>query len=173
MKVWIHIDGAQEGPYELSELPFARMNALTPVWHEGMATWQPAAEVPLVAQAMAAALGAPQGAEPQQPDQQAEQPQARQAAWQPQQQAFRQSYAQQRQQPRKAPASYLAWSIVMTLLCCNPVGIVPIITGASTRSKFNNRDYEGARRMSETTAWWVMITIVTSLMLLPFAIFMR
>lgn len=55
----------------------------------------------------------------------------------------------------------------MTLLCCNPVGIVPIVTGFYTRQRWRNQNYEGARRLSHTTEWWIMITIVTCLMLAP------
>lgn len=174
MKIWIHINGVQEGPYELQDLPLDRMDALTPVWHEGLPAWQPASQVPLVANFMA---GAAQQQQQQFADQQQQQQQyaAQQQQWQQQQYAAQQQqqWQQQWQQPQeKAPASYLAWSIVMTVLCCNPIGIVPIITGASTRSRYNNRDFDGARRMSETTAWWVMITIVTSLMFMPLAILM-
>lgn len=159
MKIWIHLNGAQEGPFELYELPLDRMDALTPVWHEGMATWQPASQVPIVANYMAQAALSSQEPQPQAAQQYSPYPR--------QERAY--AYEQQPEEPQKAPASYLGWSIAMTVLCCNPIGIVPIITGVSTRSKFGNRDYKGARRMSETTAWWVMITIVTSLMLTPFA----
>lgn len=174
MKVWIHINGVQEGPYELQDLPLDRMNALTPVWHEGLPGWLPASQVPLVANYMAGASAQAQQQQQQQQAQQAQQPQQQpqQQQWQPQPQQHWQQQQQPQQQQDKAPASYLAWSIVMTVLCCNPVGIVPIITGVSTRSKYANRDFDGAKRMSETTAWWVMITIVTSLMLMPFAMLM-
>lgn len=156
MKVWIHINGVQEGPYELHELPLDRMTALTPVWHEGLPSWLPASQVPLVAEQMAGA---------------GRQEQA--------QQQFQQQFAspaaahQSQAEPEKAPASYLVWSILMTVLCCNPIGIVPIITGVVTRSRYSNRDYAGSKRMSEATAWWVMITIVTCLMLMPFAMLMN
>lgn len=157
MKVWIHINGVQEGPYELHDLPLERMTPLTPVWHEGLPAWLPASQVPLVAEQMAGAA---------RQDEAQHQFQHQFAAAQA---AAQQPLAEQ----EKAPASYLVWSVLMTVLCCNPIGIVPIITGAMTRSRFNNRDYAGSKRMSETTAWWVMITIVTCLMLMPFAMLMN
>lgn len=151
MKVWIHLNGSQEGPYELENLPLDRMDATTPVWYEGLADWMAAGQAPLTAGLFGFTYGQSlRVSQDQQASGAAARPEADKGA--------------------KCPATYLGWSIAMTVLCCNPVGIVAIMTGATTRSKFNSRDYAGARKMSETTAWWFMITIVTSLMFLPFAL---
>lgn len=49
MKIWIYIGGVQNGPYELKEFPGLPVNGNTPVWHEGMADWKPAAKAPATA----------------------------------------------------------------------------------------------------------------------------
>lgn len=148
MKVWIHLNGVQEGPYQFEELPLDRMDANTPVWYEGLPDWQPAGTAPLTAQLFAGQEVTMDTA---------------------------QSYNVASQEPGKpkCPPSFLPWSIAFTVVCCNPVGIIPIITGSSTRSKWNSGNYPAARRMSRVTEWWVMITIVTSLILAPLTLLMR
>lgn len=196
MKVWIHINGSQEGPYELDSLPMDRINAATPVWYQGLPDWMAAGQAPLTAPLFgmqpdsAAMADAHERAQRKQSqglshteseighaEASAEERQASENT-----QGYTYGAALRRAQtatPRhtsetadeeKCPATYLGWSIALTILCCNPIGIGAIMTGATTRSKFNSRDYEGARKMSETTAWWFMITIVTCLMFLPFTL---
>lgn len=192
MKIWIHINGVQEGPFDETTLPLDRMNAATPVWYEGLSYWMPAAKAPITAQIITNHLM--QQSTPQQqnsPNQTVretidveyteELPKSQQQDCSPttgspevtntQQQNSYSYTPRQRssftQTPAKKPQTYLIWSILLTVLCCNPVGIIPIITGNQVTSKFKNFNYEGARKSSEITEWWLMITIVTSLMLAP------
>lgn len=173
MKIWIHINGVQEGPYEESNLPLDRMNASTPVWYEGLSYWMPAAKAPVTAQIITNHLM--QTAKPDSINE--EQRQAPETSINteysaPHNQfantaATQQPYNRNPQQAEPKPATYLIWSIILTVLCCNPIGIIPIITGNQVTSKYNNYNYSGARKSSEITEWWLMITIVTSLMLAP------
>lgn len=228
MKVWIHINGIQEGPFPIENLPLDRMGADTPVWYNGLPDWMPACQAPEVARVLAAYQAtqpACDGCEPQpepgcsedakpeeenridadsapepasrpqqpgapgqdpvnpyasrQPQQGWGQPQPgwrpQQQGWQQPQQGWRQPIQQEYQPwrvpvgpdgvPLKCPPTYLVWSILLTVVCCNPVGIVAIIYGAGIKSKFYSGDIEGARRASETTSWWLAITIVTGLIL--------
>ncbi len=154
MKIWIHIDGAQQGPYEADSLPLDKINDETPVWHEGLANWTRAADVPAVAR-----LLHPEAA----PTDHARS-------------TYSVSHATHDLTDRpedKCPANYLVWSILLTLLCFNPIGIIPIITGAGVRNRWRNQQWDSARRQSETTAWWLMITIVTSLMMAPLTLLMQ
>lgn len=45
MKYFLHIDGQQQGPFEIDELLDRGMTAETPVWCDGMADWTPAKDV--------------------------------------------------------------------------------------------------------------------------------
>lgn len=193
MKIWIHINGVQEGPFDETNLPLERMNAATPVWYEGLSYWMPAAKAPVTAQIITNHLMQSSAPKPNDDlsdrsvcetidvEYTEEQPKQQSHTGSPVYDTADKRYAQQpnsytyaprhntasSQTPVKKPQTYLIWSILLTVLCCNPVGIVPIITGNQVTSKFKNFNYEGARKSSELTEWWLMITIVTSLMLAP------
>lgn len=195
MKIWIHINGVQEGPFAPDQLPFNRMDPQTPVWYEGLDYWMPASAAPVTADLLRRYYAGEMQRRDNTVDvetsaqsetnidfgtsSQSEGPvdegrpswqRERQTSWQ---QSSAQKYAayshapQSRQTQEKCPATYLVWSIIMTLLCCNPLGIVAAVLGWTVTSKYNNYDYEGARRRSELTAWWFIITIVTSLIFTP------
>ncbi len=149
MKIWIHCHDRQMGPYELEHLPLQEMTPKTPVWYNGLPAWTPAGQAPLTAPLFAQAQS--QGEQPA--DTAASTPVSAPAA--------------QEQAPMRPP-TYLMWSILLTICCCNPVGIIPIITGAQVNYKYNNMDYDGARRASHITEWGVIIAFVLGLMMLPF-----
>lgn len=184
MKIWIHINGVQEGPFEPEQLPLNRMDPQTPVWYEGLDYWMPASAAPVTADILRAYYAGeitPDGSRRQPTVEQpsateinvATEPAPAQNTWAYSGQKynansqFNARQTQGGQQSEKCPPTYLAWSIILTLLCCNPLGIVAAILGWSVMTKFKNYDIEGARRRSETTAWWFIITIVTSLIFTP------
>lgn len=189
MKIWVHIDGRQLGPYAPEQLPLEEMDASTPVWYNGLPRWTPAGEAPATAQYFLPAAGSPS---PEVPD--AETVNAEEETIIEEQtvtadiapaetapnpdpapspvpgpEVRRHSYRPP-VETEKCPPTYLVWSILLTLCCCNPLGIIPIITGAQVSSRYNNMDFEGARRASNTTEWWVIICLVLGLMMLPFNI---
>jgi Interferon-induced transmembrane protein len=55
------------------------------------------------------------------------------------------------QQP---PKTWLVESILVTLLCCLPFGIVGIVNASSVESRFRSGDIEGAKRASEQAGKW-------------------
>ena len=59
--------------------------------------------------------------------------------------------------PPQQPKNWLAESILVTLLCCLPFGIVGIVNAASVSSKFASGDYEGSLRASQEAAKWTKI----------------
>lgn len=50
------------------------------------------------------------------------------------------------------PKTYLAQSIIVTLLCCLPLGIVAIVYSAQVDSKYARGDYTGAQEASKRAA---------------------
>lgn len=64
----------------------------------------------------------------------------------------------------KMPPSYLAWAIVMTVLCCLPAGVVAIIFASQVSSKFYSGDLEGARRSSRNAEIWIIVSFVLGVM---------
>ena len=57
----------------------------------------------------------------------------------------------------KPPKSYLIDSILVTLLCCMPFGIVGIINAATVESKYYAGDIEGANHASKEAKKWTNI----------------
>lgn len=60
-------------------------------------------------------------------------------------------------QPVTPPKTWLAESILVTLFCCLPFGIVGIINAAKVDSAFKSGDYSGAEQASADAKKWTMI----------------
>ena len=52
------------------------------------------------------------------------------------------------------PPNYLVFAILMTVLCCLPLGIPAIIFAAQVNGKYRSGDVEGARRASNKARLW-------------------
>lgn len=126
MKIWVHFNGQQQGPYEFDQLKGLPITPQTPVWYEGLAQWtvagvapatailfQPDSETPTVPPQPQSAAPQPQSAAPQpqsaapQPQSAAPQPQSAspqaqwpQSRWQQQPQQPQWQQPQQPQQPQ-------------------------------------------------------------------------
>jgi len=61
------------------------------------------------------------------------------------------------------PPTFMVWAILATICCCLPAGIVAIIFSSQVSTRYFARDYEGARRASERTELWIIISIVTGI----------
>jgi len=59
--------------------------------------------------------------------------------------------------PGVPPKNWLVESILVTLFCCLPFGIVGIINAASVNSKYAMGDYAGAQAASATAGKWTKI----------------
>jgi predicted secreted protein len=66
------------------------------------------------------------------------------------------------QQP---PKNYLIESILVTIFCCMPFGIVGIVNAAQVNTKFDLGDYEGALNASKEAQKWMTWGIVSSLII--------
>jgi Interferon-induced transmembrane protein len=53
------------------------------------------------------------------------------------------------------PKNWLVESILVTLFCCLPFGIVALISAASVNTKYDAGDYTGAQQASEQAGKWV------------------
>lgn len=175
MKIWIYLNGLQQGPYSLEQVKLLPIDADTPVWYDGLPQWTPAGQTPLLGPMFAAATpGSDPSAPPADPSaQQAEQ--AARAAQAAAQAAYAaQAAAQAAQATQMAstpmpprPATYIVWSIILTILCCSPFALAGIITGAISSSRYNSGDYAGAKSMSTVTEWLLIISIVWAVVAAP------
>ncbi len=71
------------------------------------------------------------------------------------------------------PKNWLIESILVTLFCCLPLGIVGIINASSVNSRFDRGDYVGAERASKEAGRWTKIGFFIGLagVFLWFAVF--
>ncbi|WP_259068497.1 CD225/dispanin family protein [Mucilaginibacter sp. X4EP1] len=67
------------------------------------------------------------------------------------------------QAPNPRPKNWLVESILVTIFCCLPFGIVGIVFAASVNSKYDAGDYEGALTTSQQAGKWTKIGFWTGL----------
>src|SRR5687767_5164983 len=60
--------------------------------------------------------------------------------------------------PREDIPNYLVQSILVTLCCCLPGGIVAIVYAAQVNSKLSAGDISGARQASDNAKMWCWIS---------------
>ena len=200
MNYWIIVNDHHDGPYSVDTLVANGLKPEDLVWTEGLADWTPAGNILELAEAMnlrdsmAAAPAAPAApvadevieiveteaeapmeqeaaydAEPAQQPQPAQQPYAA-----PQMQtAYTQAAPAQAAamtQTEPCPPSYIAWSIIVTVLCCTIVGIPAIVFASMTKSAYYRGDLAKAKRYSEITQWFIIAAIVLGTVSWPFQI---
>ncbi len=166
MKIWIHLNGLQQGPYDLSQLSQLPINGQTPVWYEGLTQWTAAAVAPATASLFAASQQPTQTADDAQTSSSQQPPVPPQPSSMPPYPGVQQVFMMT--PPPKRPATYLWLAILLTVLCCSPVALVAIITGCISSSQFNSGNYNAAQTMSEVTQWLLIIAIVVSIFSVPF-----
>lgn len=159
---WIIIDGRQQGPFSRDQITDMNLTPDTPVWRQGLLDWTTLG-------ALADFADPSEATPPPVPDPHPW------AAPQPQP-APKAPYTgpMQAREPvsgaELGPApTYLAWSIVVTLLCCMVLGIVAIIYAAKVSSANERGDYERAWRLSRTTELWLITAFTLGLVTAPFA----
>lgn len=164
MRIWIHLHGAQQGPYSLEQLRSLPVTPSTPVWYDGLEDWSTAGEAPETAVLFvsAAAPPPPPVLSPIQPMGQMSAPP------EPPVVCMVAAEMQPRQEPEPVkPPTYVVWSVVLMLICCSPVALLALIAGIVSGSRWKAGDVAGARRMSSVAEWLIIFTIVLGFMTLP------
>ncbi|QIM21952.1 CD225/dispanin family protein [Phycicoccus sp. HDW14] len=59
------------------------------------------------------------------------------------------------------PDNKLVWSILVTLFCCLPFGIVAIIKSAEVNSKWATGDHLGAQQSAADAGKWIKWSVIT------------
>lgn len=100
-----------------------------------------------------------------------QQPQYQQNAYQNQ---YQNPYQNQYQQPYQNPyqqgspvksGAYLAWSIVVTVLCCWPFGIPAIVNAARINSCNDRGDFAGAQQAAKKSKTWTIVSACVGVVL--------
>ena len=169
MQYWINHNGVQSGPLDLDGIKELGLTSRAYVWHEGLADWVKITQLPdlqglyEVVADDAAPAGTEQTATETSVGTVVGQP------YQPQQQ-YGDQQPQYGPQPvtEPCPPTNLVCAIIATVLCCIPAGIVAIYYALKVTNKYREGDIEGAKRASETGAWWCIAAIILGIILLPF-----
>lgn len=66
------------------------------------------------------------------------------------------------------PSSWILWSVLATLFCCTPAGIVAIVYGFQVSSRYWKGDIEGARRASRRAEAWIIASVVAGVAMSAF-----
>lgn len=61
------------------------------------------------------------------------------------------------------PDNKLVWSILATIFCCLPFGIVAIIKSAEVNSKWAAGDQEGARQSAADAGKWIKWSVIVGI----------
>jgi hypothetical protein len=64
------------------------------------------------------------------------------------------------------PKTWLAESIIVTILCCQIFGVIAIIYSSQVESKHRSGDFQGAISSSNTAKNWVITAAATSAVLI-------
>ncbi|MDN5203215.1 CD225/dispanin family protein [Fulvivirgaceae bacterium BMA10] len=67
------------------------------------------------------------------------------------------------EQNQVPPKNWLVESILVTIFCCLPLGIVGIINASNVNTRFAAGDYEGAQKASQEAGKWTKIGFFVSL----------
>ncbi len=195
MEYWTIIDDRHAGPFSADELIGMGIKPDSPVWTSGLPDWveasnieelrvaierrdaapcqtpaaEPSAEAPVSEAASAPtpdpapvneAVGQPSGPVYVQNPCQPVPPRSEEPRWEWQQEAT------VPQEP--CPPAYLAWSIIVTILCCQVLGIAAIICSAQTKQAYGRGNLAKAKKMSEWAQWLIILSIVLGLISMPF-----
>lgn len=166
MKIWIFLNGTQQGPFEMEELLDMPVTENTKVWFECLPKWYPAGSLaemrPLFDGTLASSQGR-QAASPAPPEFHPNPvlPAEGEAETVVFQETVVPEFTHQApvSVPEPCPPSYLVWGIVLTICCCSPVAIGIIIASVMVGSNYARGNYAGAERASQWAQWLIMITL--------------
>ena len=149
---YLVINGEKSGPFTIDQLATQQLTPETPVWTEGMSDWMPAQQVAELSSFFAPQTPGPEMAQPTVP---------------PQAPAYNAAPSYGNPQPQTPngqvmPPNYLVWSILVTLLCCIPGGVVAIVYSTQVSSRFQQGDYAGANESSRNARKWVIISAIAA-----------
>lgn len=162
MKVWVFLDGRQQGPFEFEQLYDMPVDRDTKVWFEGLDKWHAAGELEQMRPLFEGSASTVTPAEPAETvtETVTETVVETVAEAQPAAAATTATYSPRRGQPDEpCPPTYLGWSIFLLICCCSPISLAAVIASICTSSFYGNGRLDRARKASEVAAWLVMIAI--------------
>ena len=172
MQYWINHNGVQSGPVDADGIKQMGLTSRAYVWHPGLTDWVRITQIPELnglfemVDEPVVQTGQPLGDAIEQQPVNTQPINTQPVNTQP-------VNTQPEQTTEPCPPTNLVWAIITTLLCCLPAGIVAIIYALKVTNKYREGDIEGAKRASETGAWWCIASIILGILFLPFVILMQ
>ena len=164
MKVWVYLDGRQQGPFEFEQLLDMPVDQDTKVWFEGLDKWYPAGTLEQMRPLFDGSLTSVRNAHTEPETETArEVTEVIEIAEQPAGATATAAAALHRQPDEPCPPTYLGWSIFLLICCCSPLSLAAVIASICTSSYYGRGRLDSARKASEVAAWLVMISIALGL----------
>lgn len=172
MKIWIYLNGQQEGPYTLEELADKPIDENTKVWFEGLPKWYPAGALaelrPLFTSEAEEYNVSDVSANTDLSDRtdvsnSAEISETKEAS--PRKLAPGQPfYGDRRLRPDKpCPPTYIGWSVAVTLLLTSPVSLAALVASIIVGTSYNKGNLDRSRKASEVAVWLIMASFALGL----------
>ena len=144
MKKYYYSDGKEKfGPFDLKELGQKDIQKETLIWYEGLGDWTPAGNIEEFSQLLT-------GSPPPVPGIQKEAV----TSTAPQ---FSAGAGREDVRLDVVPKTWLVESILVTIFCCMPLGIVGIINAARVEARFHAGDHAAALRASREAGTWTKV----------------
>ena len=140
MKLYYYAQGDEQyGPFSQEELRNEPIQSGTLIWYQGLKNWTPAGQLDELNELLASAKTQANVVS-------AEGPLDAPA-------------------PSKMPKNYLIESILATIFCCLPLGIVGIINAAKVESAWNAGDLHGAIHASQQAKKWTTYSLISGIVI--------
>lgn len=171
MKVWIYLEGKQQGPFGMEELKSKPgFDENTRVWFEGLPKWYPAGSLeqmkPLFEDVVSEVSETETTAEgtgheavvtEETPATEISMP-AEQAAPADNPYAPGRMYKRPARPGEPCPPTYLGWSVFLLICCCSPVSLAAVVASICVSTFYGQGNMKKASKASEWAAWLVMIS---------------
>ena len=138
-------DNQRVGPFTLNDLICQSINAQTLIWRNGLLQWTSARQVPEVA-ALLANTPPPIPSESTGEGPRCCPPYGDQTS---------------RNNLPECPETYLVWSILATVLCCLPFGIVAVYESTQVEKYYYRQDYVNAEKASKRARNWCWASLLS------------
>ncbi|MDE6853714.1 MAG: GYF domain-containing protein [Muribaculaceae bacterium] len=181
MKIWIYVDGRQQGPFTLEQLLDQPVDENTKVWYEGLPKWYPAGYLdelkPLFDGSLARRIAQEQSESPACEVECEEEPAVTEehsetvfedldestsgvsgGMCSPSGYTMQSSDDVSGVSSEQCPPTYIGWSLFLAFCCCSPVSVAALAASVCVSVFHNRRQPDRARKASEIAVWLVMIS---------------
>ena len=134
---YVDSTGQQKGPIDVEDFLEYGIKKHTLIWQSGMQDWTEAGKVPEVVSALY---------------------QSREEVPPPPPQYASGSFIPSAP-PVSKPDNLMLWSVLATVLCCLPLGIVAIVYSNKVDTLWSNRDYQGAIDAAKNAKTFCLISL--------------